>query len=252
MEDLVIKEDTLGDGRLRRYIKEEAIERFHPNNINNKDFWTECRKNFPLLSVCGAPARTIKQVNYQTLNLSKNLGMIEFLNSVIDNSTEKPTVLEIGCGYGNLFFEIGKRCNYYGIDYVIDKSLKKYKNFTEINKSGIPCSLFNVNSFDIVYSVNVLQHCSQKDRFDYFQQSYDVLKIGGYLLFTEFLMTKENQNDTCWGVIDESERGYTQFFNQLTECDWDHELYDRLSNIGFKPIKSNIFSNFYSAIVQKQ
>jgi SAM-dependent methyltransferase len=106
--------------------------------------------------------------------------------------------------------------------------------------------------FDVIYSVNVFQHCSQKDRFEYFQQGYDVLKKGGYFLFTEFLMTEENRNNPYWGIIDENGRGYTQFFNQLTECDWDYELYELLNNVGFKPIKCSINGNFCTIIMQKK
>lgn len=252
LEGLVIEQKSLENNRACTIVKDAAVKRFHPNNIDNKKFWVKCRKQFPLVSVCGAPTKNINEVNEQTLQLSVNLGMISFLNYLFEHSSKKLNVLEIGCGYGNLFFEIKDKCNYYGIDYVIDKSLKKYSNFTEINKSGIPSSLFNTNFFDIIYSVNVLQHCSQKDRFKYFKEGYEVLKNGGHFLFTEFLMTKENENESCWSLLDESGRAYTQFFNQLTECDMEYELYDHLYNLGFTPIKSGIVNNFYSAIVQKK
>jgi len=252
LENLVVDQKSLGNNRAVTTIKDIAVQRFHPNNIDNKDFWAQCRKEFPLVSVCGAPSKNIKDVNAQTLQLSANIGLLPILNSILENSPKKLNVLEIGCGYGNLFFEIKDKCNYCGIDYIIHKSLKKYKNFIEIEKSGIPDFFFDMTFFDIIYSVNVLQHCSQKDRFKYFQEGYDVLKSGGLFLFTEFLMTEENQNDSCWGIVDENGRGYTQFFNQLTECDWDHELYDHFDNLGFNLIKCNIKSNFYTGIVQKQ
>jgi len=180
------------------------------------------------------------------------MGLLGFLNKFIANSTEKPTILEIGFGYGNLFFEIKDKCNYIGIDYVVHKSLKKYKNFIEINESGIPDYLLNENYVDVLYCVNVLQHCSQKDRFKYFQQGYEALKPGGYFLFTEFIMTEKNKNDICWGVVDESGRGYTHFFNQLTECDWDYELYAELNKIGFEIIESVIGGNSLAMLIRKK
>jgi SAM-dependent methyltransferase len=251
LEDLVLTVKEFENHQARTTVKKEAVERFHPNNINNKDFWVECRAQFPLVSVCGGDSKSIKNVNKQTLGMSKNLGLLPFLESLFENSKEKINLLEIGCGYGNLFFEIKDKCNYYGIDYVIHKPLKKYKNFIEIDKSGIPDYLLDEGFFDVVYSVNVLQHCSQKDRFDYFKQGYQALKTGGVFLFTEFLMTEKNKDDICWGIIDESGRGYTQFFNQLTECDWDYELFSELDKIGFKPIKCGLSSNMFMGIIQK-
>lgn len=252
-EDLVIEQKALENNRARTVVKEEAILRFHPNNIDNKDFWKESRTHFPLVSVCGGGScKNIKQVNKRTLQFSKDLGLIPFINLLIGNSKEKLNVLEIGCGYGNLFFELKDKCNYTGIDYIIHKSLKKYKNFIEIDESGIPDYLLGENYFDVVYSVNVLQHCSQKDRFTYFQQAYDALKPNGYLIFTQFLMTNNNKNDICWGLVDENGRGYTHFFNQLTECDYDYELFYILDILGFEIIKSGIAGNFYVGVIRKK
>lgn len=251
LEDLVIEQKEIENHQAITVVKAEAVERFHPNNIDNKDFWIECRKTFPLVSVCGGESKSIKDVNKQTINLSKEIGLFSYLISLINNSPVKLNLLEIGYGYGNLFFEIKDICNYFGIDYIIHNSLKKYKNFIEINESGIPDYLLNENLFDVVYSVNVLQHCSQKDRFKYFQQGYNALKSGGYFIFTQYLMTKENKNNVCWGIIDEKGRGYTQFFNQLTECDWDFELYAEFNKIGFKPVQHVIGDNFFVGIIQK-
>jgi SAM-dependent methyltransferase len=251
-EGLVLKQIDLGNNIARSIVAKDAVERFHPNNINNKDFWIECRNKFPLLSVCGRETKSIKQANAATLKFSKDMGLYKYLNQLIDDSPTKLNLLEIGFGYGNLFFEIKDRCNYYGIDYIVHKSLKKYKNFIEIDKSGIPDYLLDEGYFDVVYSVNVLQHCSQKDRFQYFQQAHSALKKGGKFIFTQFLMTEKNKNENYWGLIDENGRGYTHFFNQLTECDWDYELFGELERIGFKPIHGNIGGNFFLMIIEKK
>lgn len=252
LENLVLEQKLLNDNYVRSIIMEEAIQRFHPNNIDNKNFWIECRKQFPLISVCGKECNNIEEANKTTLQLSRELGLLTFLNIQIENSIKKLNILEIGFGYGNLFFEIKDKCNYYGIDYIIYEPLKEHKNFIEINESGIPEYLLGESFFDIVYCVNVLQHCSQKDRFKYFKQSHDALKYGGYFLFTEFLMTDKNKDNNCWGLLDTNGRGYTQFFNQLTECDYNFELFDQLANIGFEIIKDSIGENQYMAIVRKK
>lgn len=252
LENLVLEQKELENHRAITVVKKEAIERFHPNNIDNKDFWVECRNQFPLLSVCGGTCKSIKQVNKKTSTIPDIVGITKALDILISGSQEKLNLLEIGFGYGGLFFKLKDKCNYYGIDYIVHKSLKKYKNFIEIEKSGIPDFLLDEGYFDIVYSVNVLQHCSQLDRFNYFEQSHRALKQGGHMLFTLNLMTKKNKDDNCWGFIDEKGRGYTNFFNQLTECDWDYELYYMLSKIGFEPVSSAIGSNFFGAIIRKK
>jgi SAM-dependent methyltransferase len=252
MENLVIKQIELENQRARTIVKDEAVKRFHPNNINNKEFWVECRKKFPRLSVCGGESKSIKHLNQQTLGMSRDFGLLNYLLMLIRTANEKPNVLEIGFGYGNLFYVIKDICNYYGIDYVVHKSLKKYKNFIEIDESGIPEYFLNENFLDIIYCVNVLQHCSQTDRFNYFKQGYDALKSGGHFLFMEFIMTEKNQNDACWGVIDETGRGYTHFFNQLTECDWDYELFNYLSKLGYQPIHNAIGGNVLVSIIRKK
>jgi hypothetical protein len=252
LEGLVESRIELDNGRNRTIVKKEAIDRFHPNKIDNKEFWVECRKHFPLLSVCGGESKTIEDANQQTLEFSKYLGLLTFLKDYLIHSNKVLSVLEIGYGYGNLFFDIKDICHYYGIDYVQHDSLKQYHNFIEIKESGIPDFFLNENLFDAVYCANVLQHCSQFDRFVYFKQAYESLKRGGYFLFTEFVMTEENKNSSCWGLIDEKGRGYTQFFNQLTECDHYPELCYVLLSLGFKIVKASMgYENCLSMIVQK-
>jgi ubiquinone/menaquinone biosynthesis C-methylase UbiE len=250
-ENLHEKQIDLGGGMGVTIVNKEAVERFHPNHIDNKAFWLRAHESFPLLSVCGGESKSIKQVNELTLAMSKNFQLFTFLQKLIDDSTKPLNVLEIGFGFGNVFNEIKDRCEYIGIDYRIPKLLKKYKNFIEIEKSGIPDFLLGEKYFDVVYSVNVLQHCSQKDRFEYLEQAYSVLKLGGYMIFSCMLMNKANENENYWGIKDNTGRGYLYFFNQLTECDRDYELFGKLKEIGFKPVYGQYTMNHFSMVVQK-
>jgi SAM-dependent methyltransferase len=242
--------DLGGDAGLT-IVKKEAITRFHPNNINNKEFWLRAHKSFPLLSVCGGECKNIKDVNRTTLKLSQDLNLYPFLQKVISESKSRLNILEIGFGFGNVFNEIKDKCDYIGIDYRIPKSLKKYKNFIEINESGIPEYLRDEELFDIIYCVNVLQHCSQKDRFDYFTQGYSVLKEGGYFIFSCLLMTKANQNEKYWGIKDTNGRGYLHFFNQLTEADYEYEIFSHLQSLGYKSVDGWLLGNHLSMIIKK-
>ncbi len=248
-ENLVAKREIIEGDNGRDTIKRNAITRFHPNNIDNKDFWLKCRGLFPLLSICGGECKNIDDVNERTFMYSMRIGAFPTLNAIIEK-VPGSNVLEIGCGYGNVFYKIKDKCNYTGIDYVLHKSLKKYGNFIEIDKSGIPDKMIN-GDLDVIYSVNVLQHCSQNDRFEYFKQGYNALRKGGFFIFTHFIMTDQNKNDTCWGIVDENGRGYTHFFNQLTECDRDWELHEYLNALGFIKLKGFLCNNESCLIMQK-
>lgn len=229
-----------------------ALKRFHPNNIDNKKFWEIAKSKFRFLSVSGMKSKSYKEVNKNTLLMSKYFGLFSFMENEINN-TKDLNVLEIGYGYGGVFNEVNKKCNYIGIDYTKPKFLKKYKSLIEIKESGIPKDLMIKNYYDFVYSVNVLQHCSQVDRFKYIAQASYILKNGGYFIFSSFIMTEENKNVDCWGIKNSDGRGYTHFFNQLTEVDFDHELKSWFEELGFKILKFEVsHKNMLSCILVKK
>jgi cyclopropane fatty-acyl-phospholipid synthase-like methyltransferase len=129
--------------------------------------------------------------------------------------------------------------------------LKKHKNLIEIDESGIPDYLRDEQYFDFIYSVNVLQHCSQKDRFEYFAQAYNALKPGGQFIFSCNIMTKANEKEPYWGIKDKSGRGYLHFFNQLTEIEFDYELDKYLVQLGYQAIAILVIHNHLTGIIQK-
>ncbi len=216
-------------------IREDAIQRFHPNNINNKEFWTYAKQKFPKFSVCGSKSKNIKECNELTLHLAKISGIFHYLEHLIEVAPQKLNLLEIGYGHGNIFFEIKDKVNYVGIDFYKIKKLNKYKNLMTIDVSGIPDSIKS-GSYDIVYSVNVLQHCSQNDRFQYIEQASDKLKTGGYFLGSCLIQCKENDDSEVWGIEDVNGRKYCNFFNQLTEVDTLVEFTKKINEVGFKLI----------------
>ena len=235
-------------------VKDEAVKRFHPNEIDNKDFWVKSKETFPLLSVCGSEAKSMKQANLITLQFAKKLKFLQMLLKLLSEyeGEDKMNFLEIGFGYGNIFKLMSEYFNYKGIDFTVPPSLKKYSELVEIDVSGIPEELLIENYYDVVYSVNVLQHCSQKDRFTYLEQAYDVLKPDGYLMFSCNLLTSKNANEHhFWGFKDKNGRYYTQFFNQLTEVDTEDELAYKLMDVGFKTVGGTMIGNHVGIIVKK-
>lgn len=253
VEEGLAKINKIFDNNINNQIivNETGINRFHPNKINNKEFWNYAKLKFPLFSVSGSPSINIKDCNKKTLELSKILGLYSFMIRKIYKSKQKLNILEIGYGYGNVFEKINKLSNYIGIDFSKIKQLNKYNNLIIINKSGIP-EIIKDNSMDIVYSVNVLQHCSQKDRFNYISESYKKLIKGGYFIGSCFVETDINKNSDVWGIQDENERKYCHFFKQLVEVDRELELRSLFNKLGFKIIKFDInYVNLLSFILKK-
>jgi SAM-dependent methyltransferase len=232
-------------------VEDEAVERFHPNTINNKEFWQTAKENFPLLSVCGSPSSTIAEVNKNTLSLPTHFKFLHFIDSLISVSEESVNFLEIGFGHGNILNLLNDLLKYTGIDYTIPHHLKKYKNLLEIDVSGIPELIALENYYDVIYSCNVLQHCSQQDRFEYFEQAARVLKPGGHFLFSTFVWSEENKNEPYWGVRDSKNRYYTHFFSQLTEVDTDVEIQEKLYSLGFIVNKLTKWGNCWGYITEK-
>ena len=237
-------------GSIKAIIKSGVVDKFHPNNINNQKFWKLAKQKFPLFSVNGGHSKNIDECNKGTLGMSKDFGIIKFIDEQIENSDTKLKIFEIGYGHAGFFHNYKDRVDYNGIDFYKIPELNEHKNLLVIKNSGIPRKFKN-GEHDIIYSMNVLQHCSQKDRFQYFKDAYKSLKKGGYFIFSIFLVTDVNKDMNYWGVEDSHGRKYCSFFNQFTEVDTSDELYNIMGNIGFNLISSQNHANYFSFILQK-
>jgi len=232
-------------------VEDEAVTRFHPSNIDNKNFWKVAKEEYPLLSVCGHPSKTIKEVNKNTTGLPTAFKFLDQIDDVAARSTEPINLIEIGFGYGNIFDLYNGITNYTGIDYTVPRKLKKHDNLHEIDVSGVPENLAIPYHYDVVYSCNVFQHCSQEDRFEYLKQAYDMLKVGGYMMFSAFIWSNKNKNEPYWGIGDMGGRYYTQFFSQLTEVDTENEIRGHLHDLGFNILRMTTWKNCWGFIIQK-
>lgn len=248
----VVSTQDYGDKIGKVVVRDRIVNRFHPNNINNQRFWRLAKTKYPLISVNGSHCKNIDECNNNTLKFAFDMGIINMLNIKINmNHPNKINLLEIGYGHGNLYNKIKDIVNYVGIDYYKISTLKEEDKLLVIKKSGIPKKIKN-NSLDIVYSFNVLQHCSQIDRFNYFSESYDKLKSGGMFLGGMFMVTPENKNESYWGVEDKNGRKYTIFFNQLTEVDTYEEFYNYVTKaIGFDVKIIKFMRNYCSFVLIK-
>lgn len=239
------------NGAIKIIVRNKTVKRLHPNHINNHNFWVNFKKSFPLVSVNGGYSKDVDDCNKRTFDYSESYGNISFIEEIV-KSQEKVNLFEIGYGHGNLYehFKNYKNVKYTGIDYYKIPKLRNIKNLKIITKSGIP-NYIPDNSQDIIYSFNVLQHCSQKDRNDYFKQGFDKLKSGGYFIGGMFMVTDENKDKPYWGVEDLNGRKYCVFFKQLTEVDTMDEFYETITNIGYRIEKTQNHENWYNFILKK-
>ena len=206
-----------------------------------KEFWKLCKESFPLHSIHGT-AKNVKEIEVQERNQAH---FSNFLDLPIKtyNKLYKGRVFEIGYGYGYFGKQIMDKniwdADYYGIDYVAsDKSLLNYKKngkkrFYEISKSGIPIK-FQKQKFDLIYSVNVMQHLTQKQRKDYFKQVTKMMDVDSVFFFDVLEWNYE--------VMGDKERdGYcTNFFGVKTYIDTPEEMIKILEECGLHVIHKKI------------
>jgi len=239
LEDVVI--GKVEDRTFRRsIIPKEELYQFNPDNINNKKFWKDLHKKYKLVPICGGGnplPKNVNEANETNFKSAMIRGSIEALDGFISS---KPTskILEIGYGYGNVAMHITtkfKDSEYYGIDLV--KRMDFVENLYETDGWHIPAEIPKV---DIVYSVNVFQHLSQKQRWNYYEKCFDLLNDDGIMIVSSFIMTEENKDSYVWGLVDDEGRGYCHFFSQPTEVDYDTELKEKVTSLGFDIEKFDI------------
>lgn len=228
------------------YYYKKDINRLNPDKINNVEFWQYLTKHFPLSSVCGAKnVKTMQELLDTNVILPVSFGFFEYLFSMLRK--KNLNVLEIGFGYGLMKFmidrinarevpeqyaDINNQIAYFGIDIVNRfERIEEKPCYFITDGNSIPDEI--PSNLDMVFSLNVFQHLSVKQRQNYLKLAYDKLRIGGKFIFSANVMTDDNVGDICWGVRDKSGRCYTHFFGQYTPCETTYEIEDFVTSIGY-------------------
>ncbi len=151
----------------------EDIERFNPDKIDCKEFWSniESKDN---TSICGAPGeKSIDYIKFLNKELMISSG---FMNHLPRFFSEPINVVEIGAGYcptksileqsipENLYY-------YYPTDIVA-----RCEGVKEIKDGVLP---FADNSAHLVICSNVFQHLSHLQRTRYIDEAVRILAVGG-------------------------------------------------------------------------
>lgn len=97
--------------------------------------------------------------------------------------SDRPLVLDVGCGTGATLTSIADRGNAIGVDYSIDaiRFCRQRGQRSTLCGSGESMS-FPDNLFDVVFSLDVLCHKGVVDKQGVLNESVRVLKPGGLLL----------------------------------------------------------------------
>ena len=203
-----------------------------PKNFNWQEFWRDCKKEYPLHSVSGSARSESDIVLYERFSVP----IIKFNNNIKERMIVHPRVLEIGYGFGGAAKNFIENCyDYTGIDYVSSFSSRPEQgNFIEIRKSGIPKKILSQGeTFDIVYSTNVFQHLTNKQRLEYYRQAYSVLTRGGMFYFDIFTRNAREFRRR-YSVKEERELAYAaNFFGLHTSVPYKTKVIKDLSDCGF-------------------
>lgn len=108
-------------------------------------------------------------------------------------------VLEIGCGVGRIGSEYSNHCKKWtGADIspnmleFASKRLQAKENVDFKELTGCDLSIFEDNTFDVIYCSVVFMHLDEWDRFHYITEAYRVLNSKGRAYFDNFnLQSKE-------------------------------------------------------------
>ena len=215
----------------KKIISNLEIEQLSPDLIDNKFFWKYITDKFPLFSISKFPnCKNEDEVNKANFNASIWLGFYQKIEKVL-NKNKNARILEIGPGYGSLFYPINKKfnfCDYWAIDI---NPLFYFEGLIETNGTNIPNNVGG--NFDLIFSFNVFNHLSKKQRSEYYNNIYNSLKKNGKFIFTNFLSVNIEEENGYWQFVDENNNFYTSFFSQLTEVDNYNNLADELNEIGF-------------------
>lgn len=222
---------------------QEEADLLSPDNIDCHDFWRVCYHLFGSDSVCNAVDGAVYTNDMDANRINLSIAQLSGITSIIDaNKFYRVNMLEYGPGLGCVknYVEVNTRFNYYGFD--VHPRIPGIAATT--NEGYIPTEFVDKNkgSFQIVFSSNVLQHVSQKQRQKFFADAYDLLSVGGTLAFNA--MTFDQNAPPL---------RYMTLYGQFILIPTVSEIVKELQNLKFTIMSLGSRQEFHgSFIVQKQ
>jgi SAM-dependent methyltransferase len=113
-------------------------------------------------------------------------------------------VLEFGCGVARIGLELAPRCRTWtGADMSANmlataaERLRGVNNVRLVQLQHVGLDKLDGNSFDLVYSTNMLPHLDEMDRWRYVKDAFRVLRCGGRLCIDGV----DLESDEGWGAL---------------------------------------------------
>jgi len=175
----------------------------------------------------------------------------EFVKSL--NLTKNDKVLDVGCGIGGSAFHMAREygSSVHGVDLssnMISIAVKyqaemeeNVRKLVSFEMSDITKQVFELNSFDVIYSRDTILHIGDKESL--FTKFYDWLKPGGRLMITDY----------CSGDKEEYSEDFLKYVHQrgyhlLTVGEYGHLL----EKIGFKSVVADDRTDQFVDILHKE
>ena len=165
-----------------KIITREEVELLSPDNINCIDFWKVIEEVFGVDCITNTMHENQKwtptDCNRRNLGLARQMGALNVIDWCAQFSSQS-SILEIGTGYGCLkhYLEPKYCFNYTGVDVV-----PRVEGVIQTTPEGLLPDSIKDRKFFIVYSCNVFQHLSTKQRESYINTAWELLEKGGFLI----------------------------------------------------------------------
>lgn len=228
-------------GENPKQITKEDVELLSPDNVNCKDFWlvveelfgSDCVSN----TLFGREPDNIVESNRRNMMMAHINGTINLLHLYMRRPYK---ILEIGAGYGAFrnFVESSTIMEYTGVDV-----LPKIKGIEATKEDGTFTDEQKSRKYDIVYSSNVFQHFSDRQREQYISDVSNMLDEKGPKLFVMNIMLDLNVAEKYRA---EDGNVYLCHYGQFTPIPTQVRVCNMLQDRYFNIHSSNI--NFYSRV----
>jgi hypothetical protein len=171
----------------KKLIEESDIELLSPDNINNNDFWKLSEELFGTNCVANnqggqyeneKPVLSVSESNRINLGLARMMGMLNYVDMYKQYHLD---ILEIGAGYGNFknYIEINTAFDYTGVDVN-----PKLSDIIKTPLTGLLPDSVKGKNYSIIYSSNVFQHLSSRQRTTYYQDISDLMHDNSVFIFS--------------------------------------------------------------------
>lgn len=214
-EEFLKVKETLAEHK----ITEEDVDRFHPDKINNVEFWSTLRERFGAMTFCGPYQQQMDDDRVRSINATLHI-QTGLVNRLLVPRQTKGRVLDIGAGLCPIKSIIGHfglelDWDYYAADLI---NYAPIANFYQCN-DGLPDNI--PKDFDLVLCGNVLQHLSEAQIRRYIRQAYEVVPQGHFILGGQAVYGYNGNYNSFNGLPYTYNYGqYTRLFTSGQIIDW--------------------------------